>query len=47
MNKPLSSTLIVDIFNYIGKCVIGVGNIRCAEIALGEENEMEYLDLKV
>ncbi|KAK8807132.1 hypothetical protein WA158_003891 [Blastocystis sp. Blastoise] len=46
IGKKLSSTLIVDLFNYIGKCVIGVGNIRCAEIAFGEENDDAFLDLK-
>lgn len=46
IGKMFSSTGIVDIFNLIGKCVVGVGNIRCAEIAFGEEGDIDFLDLK-
>ena len=46
LGKPLSVTSIVDIMNYIGKCVVA-GNVRrTAEIAFGDPNEQEYLDLK-
>ena len=37
---------IVDIMNFIGKCVVA-GNIRrSAEIALGEHNDKEFIELK-
>lgn len=37
---------IVDIMNYIGKCVVS-GNIRrSAEIAMGEYNDKEFIELK-
>lgn len=42
----LSVTGIVDIMNYIGKCVVA-GNVRrTAEIAFGDAALPEYLDLK-
>ncbi|KAJ1550985.1 hypothetical protein HK096_003831, partial [Nowakowskiella sp. JEL0078] len=44
--KLLSVTSIVDIFNLIGKCVIA-GNVRrTAEIAFGNPEDKEYIDLK-
>lgn len=44
--KPISSTVIVDIMNMIGKCVVA-GNVRrTAEIAFGEASDEEYIDLK-
>ena len=46
IGRRLSSTTIVDIFNMIGRCVIGIGNIRAAEIAFGEEDDEAFLDLK-
>ena len=46
VGKPLSATGIVDIMNYIGKCVVA-GNVRrTAEIAFGDPYSEEYLDLK-
>jgi hypothetical protein len=37
---------IVDIMNFIGKCVVA-GNIRrSAEIAMGEYNDTEFIELK-
>ena len=36
IGSKISSTTITDIFNLIGRCVIGIGNIRAAEIAFGE-----------
>jgi adenosylcobalamin-dependent ribonucleoside-triphosphate reductase len=48
-NRPgqrITSTDIVDIQNKIGKCVVA-GNVRrSAEIALGESDDQEFLDLK-
>lgn len=44
--KHIDSRFIVDIFNYIGKCVIA-GNVRrSAEIALGSPEDEEFLNLK-
>lgn len=44
--KQVTSRDIVDIMNMIGKCVIA-GNIRrVAEIALGEANDSEFINLK-
>lgn len=46
INKHISITLIVDIMNLIGKCVVS-GNIRrTAEIAFGESDSKEFMDLK-
>jgi ribonucleoside-triphosphate reductase len=46
MNQPISSRDITDIMNLIGKCVVA-GNVRrTAEIAFGEPEDLEYLDLK-
>eukprot|EP00347_Sterkiella_histriomuscorum_P018213 403346360 len=44
--KQLESRDIVDIMNIIGKCVVS-GNIRrVAEIALGEADDHQFIDLK-
>jgi hypothetical protein len=44
--SPISVTAIVDIMNLIGKAVVS-GNIRrSAELALGDSDSIEYLDLK-
>jgi len=44
--ERISSTDIVDIQNKIGKCVVA-GNVRrSAEIALGDLNDQDFLDLK-
>lgn len=44
--KTITSRVIVDIQNMIGKCVIA-GNVRrTAEISLGSYEDKEYLDLK-
>lgn len=46
VGQPISVTDIVDIMNYIGRCVVA-GNVRrTAEIAFGDPNSTEYLDLK-
>lgn len=44
--KPITVTAIVDIMNLIGKCVVA-GNVRrTAEIAFGDPDSTEYIDLK-
>jgi intein/homing endonuclease len=44
--EPISITVIVDIMNLIGKCVVS-GNVRrSAEIVFGDATSQEYLDLK-
>jgi ribonucleoside-triphosphate reductase len=43
---PISVTTIVDIMNLIGKCVVA-GNVRrTAEIAFGDPESEEYINLK-
>ncbi|KAJ1942916.1 hypothetical protein FBU59_003060, partial [Linderina macrospora] len=43
---PLSVSSIVDLMNLIGKCVVS-GNVRrTAEIAFGDPDDAEYIDLK-
>lgn len=47
IGKVITSTAIVDIFNYIGKCVVS-GNVRrSAELALGFSNDKAFMDLKL
>lgn len=44
--KPISVTAIVDIMNMIGRCVVA-GNVRrTAEIAFGDAESLEYIELK-
>lgn len=44
--EPISATCITDLQNLIGKCVVA-GNVRrTAEIAFGNADDLEYLDLK-
>ena len=46
VGETISSRVIVDIMNIIGKCVVA-GNIRrVAEIALGEANDSSFINLK-
>ena len=46
INHPITTTTIVDIMNLIGKCVIS-GNVRrTAEIAFGEYDSDEFMNLK-
>ena len=46
VGKHVDSTLIVDIANLIGKCVVS-GNVRrSAEIAFGEIDDKDFLNLK-
>ncbi|MFO8018220.1 MAG: fused protease/ribonucleoside-triphosphate reductase [Promethearchaeia archaeon] len=43
IGDPIKSVDIVDIMNYIGKCVVA-GNVRrSAEIALGEPTDMDFV----
>jgi len=42
----VSSSQIVDIFNYIGKCVVSGGVRRTAEIMFGNPNDEEFIKLK-
>lgn len=44
-NKPITKTAIVDLFNFIGKCVVS-GNVRrAAEVMFGDSSD-EFLNLK-
>ena len=46
IGKPITSTAIVDIFNFVGKCVVS-GNVRrSAEILFGNPTDEEFLLLK-
>ena len=46
IGKSITSTAIVDIFNYIGKCVVS-GNVRrSSEIMFGEPTDEDFLLLK-
>ncbi len=43
VGQPITSLNIVDIMNYIGKCVVA-GNVRrSAEIALGDPSDMDFV----
>ena len=42
----ISSSQIVDLFNYIGKCVVSGGIRRTAELMLGQPDDAEFLALK-
>lgn len=45
-NTQITSRTIVDIMNLIGKCIVS-GNVRqTAEIAFGEYNDNDFIDLK-
>lgn len=45
-NSTMGSRQIVDLMNFIGKCVIS-GNIRrTAEIAFGEFDDVDFINLK-
>jgi ribonucleotide reductase alpha subunit len=46
VDKPITSVDIVDIMNFIGKCVVA-GNVRrSAEIALGDPTDLEFVTCK-
>jgi len=42
----ITSTQIVDIFNFVGKCVVSGGVRRTAEIMFGDFNDKEFIELK-
>jgi hypothetical protein len=42
----ITSSQIVDIFNYIGKCVVAGGVRRSAEIMFGDPEDSEFIALK-
>jgi hypothetical protein len=44
--QGITSTQIVDVFNYIGKCVVAGGVRRTAEIMFGEADDKEFISLK-
>ncbi|MBN1556880.1 MAG: fused protease/ribonucleoside-triphosphate reductase [Lentisphaerae bacterium] len=44
--KPADARLIVDGMNIIGRCVVAGGIRRSAQIALGEPDDRQFLDLK-
>jgi len=46
IGEPITSTLIVDIFNLIGQCVVAGGIRRSAEIMLGEPSDSDFRRLK-
>ena len=43
---PITSTQIVDIFNFIGKCVVAGGVRRTAEIMFGDPSDKDFVELK-
>jgi adenosylcobalamin-dependent ribonucleoside-triphosphate reductase len=46
LNEPITSQIIVDIFNFIGKCVVS-GNVRrSAEIMFSDPEDVGFLELK-
>jgi len=45
-SKPITTSQIVDVFNYIGKCVVSGGIRRTAEIMFGEPGDQEFIELK-
>jgi ribonucleotide reductase alpha subunit len=46
IGQPLSSRCITDLMNIVGKCVVSGGVRRTAELALGNWDDEEYIDLK-
>ena len=46
VGKYITSVMIVDIMNFIGKLVVS-GNIRrSAEVAIGDENDLDFIEMK-
>lgn len=43
----VTSTQIVDVMNVIGKCVVAGGARRSSEIALGDINDQDFMELKL
>ena len=46
VGKKVDSRLIVDTMNIIGRCVVAGGIRRSAQIAFGEPDDRQFLDLK-
>ncbi len=46
IGNKVDSTLIVDVMNMVGKCVVAGGVRRTAEIALARHDDEEFLQLK-
>jgi adenosylcobalamin-dependent ribonucleoside-triphosphate reductase len=47
VGRPADARLIVDAMNIIGRCVVAGGIRRSAQIALGEPDDRQFLDLKL
>jgi len=47
VGKKVDSRLIVDTMNITGRCVVSGGVRRTAQIAFGEPDDQEFLDLKM
>lgn len=45
-SSRITSTQIVDVFNYIGKCVVAGGVRRTAEIMFGEASDNDFMTMK-
>jgi len=45
--KPVDARLIVDTMNIIGRCVVAGGIRRSAQIAFGDPDDTQFLDLKL
>ena len=46
IDKKITSVVIVDLMNFIGKCVVA-GNVRrSAELAIGDINDINYITMK-
>jgi ribonucleoside-triphosphate reductase len=46
LGKKVDAQLLVDSMNIIGRCVVAGGIRRSAQIALGDANDRQFLDLK-
>lgn len=46
VGQPVDSRLIVDTFNITGRCVVAGGVRRSAQIALGDPDDQQFLELK-
>jgi len=46
VGRKIDSRLIVDTMNLVGRCVVAGGIRRSAQIALGDPDDVDFLDLK-
>eukprot|EP01111_Echinosteliopsis_oligospora_P020014 TRINITY_DN9975_c0_g1_i1.p1 TRINITY_DN9975_c0_g1~~TRINITY_DN9975_c0_g1_i1.p1 ORF type:complete len:719 (+),score=167.68 TRINITY_DN9975_c0_g1_i1:50-2206(+) len=46
IGKPITITTIVDLMNHIGRCVVSASARQTAEIAFGDPESDEYINLK-